>query len=96
MKHDLEGYCHAHGSRVCKLCKPKAKPLTSFKGKSVTMCVMKRSEGYAGQKEKMRQLRAAGVPCRRGYAPYVGMSGIEVPARSERKAKRICFGRSGS
>lgn len=58
--------------------------------------VLKATEGGPGAKEKIRQLKAAGIRARQCYTPYVGQSGIEVVSnrrRDIRRANRIIFGR---
>jgi hypothetical protein len=59
--------------------------------------VYKHSEGYAGQVEKLRQLNAAGIECKRAHSPYIGQSGIEVfgNARVQKRAEKILFGWGG-
>lgn len=58
----------------------------------VTFSVLKASEGGIGQKGAIESLKAAGIPSRRGYSPYVGQTGVEVPKQFEAKADDILFG----
>lgn len=58
----------------------------------VTFSVEKACEGGMGQKAAMALLRDAGIPSRRGYSPYVGQTGVEVPKQYEAKANDILFG----
>lgn len=57
--------------------------------------VLKANEGGAGQVEKLRQLKAAGIEAKRDYSPYVGQSGILVYGgqRVQKRASKILFGR---
>jgi hypothetical protein len=57
--------------------------------------ILKASEGGAGQAEKLRQLKAAGIEAKRDYSPYVGQSGILVYGgkRVQARASRILFNR---
>jgi hypothetical protein len=57
--------------------------------------VYKHNEGYAGPVEKMRQLKSAGIECKRAYSPYIGQSGILVYGnkRVQSRASKILFGR---
>jgi len=62
--------------------------------RSELYCILKYNEGGAGQVSKMHQLKYAGIECKRGYSPYVGLSGIEVfgNARVQKRAEKILFG----
>ena len=57
--------------------------------------ILKASEGGAGQVEKLRQLKAAGIEATRYYTPYIGHSGILVYGgkRVQARASRILFNR---
>jgi len=58
----------------------------------ITFSVYKTSEGGPGQTHSMFLLKEAKIPVRRGYSPYVGQVGIEVPSTFARRAELILFG----
>lgn len=53
--------------------------------------VHKATEGGIGY-YAMESLKDAGIPCRKGYSPFVGQVGIDVPKKFEKKASKILFG----
>lgn len=83
------------------MAKIKRKTNTFFERKSLgvparaaaTFHVLKRTEGGPGSKEKMRQLKAAGIKCEAVRSIYVGHSGIFVMGtkRELERAEKIIF-----
>jgi hypothetical protein len=56
--------------------------------------VYKASEGGRSFKDAKEDLEAAGVTdVRRDYSPYVGQYGLSVPAKFEKRASRVLYGR---
>ena len=60
---------------------------------SATFHVLKRTEGGPGAREKMRQLKAAGIKCEAVRSIYVGHSGIFVMGTKRQldRAEKIIF-----
>lgn len=65
-----------------------------MKQKSNVYHILKATEGGAGQKWKMMDLKAAGIKCSPTTSYYVGHTAIIVygNARVQKRAERICFG----
>lgn len=56
--------------------------------------VYKPAEGGLSFKDAKEMLEVAGVTgVVRGYSPYVGQHGISVPAKFEKKAREVLFGK---
>lgn len=57
---------------------------------SETFSIEKASEGGMGGSYAMFLLKDVNsIPCRRAYSPYVGQTGVEVPRKFARKARKL-------
>lgn len=57
---------------------------------SVTFSIGKASEGGMGGSYALFLLKDINkIPARRGYTPYVGQTGVEVPKKYARKAAKL-------
>ncbi len=54
-----------------------------------TLSVLREVEGGIGQCQAIQLLREAGVPCRPGFSPIYGKSGIEVPVKFVKQAAEV-------
>jgi len=66
-----------------------------FPWKDVTIAqfsISKASEGGMGYTTAKSLLEDAGIPCRKGYSPYVGQIGIDVPMVCRNEADKILLG----
>jgi hypothetical protein len=57
-----------------------------------TISVYRENEGGIGQGGAIHRLWEAKIPARKGYSPYVGQVGVQVPERYMKRASRILFG----
>jgi hypothetical protein len=64
-----------------------AKKKRTFRNWSLFSC-LKASEGGMAQAFVMSECRRLGIPVRRGYSPFVGHYGIEVPTVFAHKLER--------
>ena len=55
----------------------------------VVLSVLREIEGGIGQCQAIQLLREAGVPCRPGFSPIYGKSGIEVPVKHSKHAAEV-------
>ncbi len=55
----------------------------------VVLSVLREIEGGIGQCQAIQLLREAGVPCRPGFSPIYGKSGIEVPVKFVKQAAEV-------
>ena len=54
-------------------------------------CLKVGEGGGVSQRQAMNLLRSAGIEAKKGYSPYVGHYGIEVPAGRRRSAERLIW-----
>jgi len=73
--------------------KVKARKAAKFDGPWQMFSVMKPTEMGMPFKHWQEMLESEGVtPVKRGYSPYVGQYGIQVPKKFEDKASKVLFG----
>jgi len=72
--------------------RPRRKSLAADWSKGVwEFSVEKASEGGESFKDLKARLEDAGIPARKGYSPFVGQYGIQVPKEFSRKAEDIIW-----
>lgn len=57
--------------------------------RAITFSITKADEGGPGGAFIIWLLKSEGIPARRAYSPYVGQTGVEIPKKFERKARRL-------